>query len=302
MKKNYVTLLFSAIIICSFIIFNGCSASKEGKETATEIKTPPSSDKFEYKMDIGKEYKYSTLMDVKNTVTMMGQEQISNVKIAGNVNINPDAVLPVGYSAIMTADSLKVESDSPQMPDLSGELLKMNSKKFKAVIHKNGKITDIQQIDEFGLDEKMKAILGEMLDLKTKFKNLLFVMPDKVLKVGDTWTEVKNDTTPRMGGKVYSVSTNEFSLAGKENIGGKDVYKISLKSKIDLSGTGSQMNQEFTISGKGKATIDYYFSKDEGLFLSCKGDQAMDMSIDIASMGMTMPIATITTTTIKLIK
>jgi hypothetical protein len=302
MKKNQVTVLFYSIIIFTFAVFAGCSAGKESKDTKAEIKTPAAIDKLEYKMEVGKVYKYSMTADSKTTITMMGQEQSFNTKIYAITDIKPVELLANGFSSIMTPDSMKLESDSPQMPDLSGELAKMNGKKFKSIVHKNGAITDIEQVDQFELEEKAKAILNETMDTKARLKNLLLELPDKALKTGDTWIDIKNDSSSKMGGKMQTKTSNEYKVAGKESIGGKDIYKISMITKIEISGTGSQMGNDFTISGKGKSTGDYYFSKDEGLLLNYKVDQAMDMSVDMAAMGMTMPISVITTTDVKLVK
>jgi hypothetical protein len=140
------------------------------------------------------------------------------------------------------------------------------------------------------------------MEPKAKFRNLLLELPDKPLIVGDTWSITKIDSTSRMGGKVHTKTISDFKVAGLEKIDGKNIYKINVTIKIEMSGSGSQMGNDFTITGKGKATADYNFCKDEGCLTEYKVDQALDMSIDISAMGMTMPMTILTTTNTKLIK
>lgn len=57
-----------------------------------------------------------------------------------------------------------------------------------------------------------------------------------------------------------------------------------------------------TITGEGKAIGEYFFAQKEGLLVGYKTEQNMDMTIDVSAMGMTMPMNTITSTTVTLIK
>jgi hypothetical protein len=256
--------------------------------------------KFEYKMDKGKTYIYTAATESKTTMTMMGQETAFTTKLFSLVNFECTDVLPNGNSAlIMSYDSVKMEADNPQIPDMSAELSKLNGKKFKAIMTKSGKMQDVVSVDDFTVSEAMK---GADLNPADRFKNLFQGFPEKELNVNDTWIENKIDTVVRQGSPMIIKNDIEYKYIGKENFEGKPAYKFSATTKGTLSGSGSQNGTEFTISGTIKSTSDVYYTDIKGTLLNSKSEAAMDMTIDISAMGMSMPMTVITSQIMKLVK
>jgi hypothetical protein len=257
--------------------------------------------KFEHKLDKGKTYIYSVAFESKNTRTTMGSEQVTTSKMSFLINMEAVDVLPDGKILLnMYYDSLKLESDNPQLPDISGELAKVNGKRVKGIMSKNGKISDITTIDKYSVSDLAKSIISR-INIE-KFNNIFQSFPDKELKVNDSWTETRTDTSDGNGAHILTKSEIEIRYTGKSSYEGKDSYKFIASAKETINGSGNQNGSDFTISGTNKSNTDSYFSDAKGILLGLSMNSFTDMTVDVSAAGMTIPMTTEVTLTMKLIK
>jgi len=297
MKKNYSLFAFLFVIF----ILAGCSSSKDQKEITQENPVPQLF-KLEYKLKPGDLLNYKMKSNVKQIITMMGQEQIINISSSQNIIINVLEELADGsYKVEFYSDSISIDSDNPQVSSMIGDFSYLMRKKCSAIIQKNGFVKDVTEIDKFEIPEKIKQ-LSEQFNPKKTFTKFLLVLPDEEIGVGYTWDEPKDDIVDNMGSKINVKSNANYRIAEIVRHQGYEVYKIASVMNLDINGKGSQMGQEFNISGKGKADSEYLFAKDEGKLISYKIEQTNDTNAEIAGMGMTIPMTTITLTTLELVK
>lgn len=297
MKKNYFTLYFLGLFI--FLGFLGCGASKEVKVEPPVIKE---SKNIEYILGDNQELIYKMSTDVKQIITMMGQEQVINISANQNYYLKSVGVAEDGkYKVEFYTDSLKVDADNPMVTSQIGDISFLAKKKSAGKLAKNGTVSDITEIDPIQFPEQIKAI-GNQFNPKVTFSKFLLVFPEKELKIGDSWTESKNDNVDNMGGTMNIKSDISYTLQEEVDYKGHKANKIVSVVKLNISGKGSQMGQEINISGTGKADAEYYFAKKEGLLLGYKVEQSNDINAEVSGMGMTIPMTTITSTNVSLIK
>lgn len=297
MKKNYLLFAFLFVII----IIAGCGSSKEQKEIAEE-KPVQQLFKLEYKLKPGDLLNYKMKTNVKQIISMMGQEQVINISTSQNIIINVLEELSDGnYKVEFYSDSLTIDSDNPQISNMIGDFSYMVRKKCSAILQKNGVVKDITEIDKIEIPEKMKQ-LSDQFNPKKTFSKFLLVLPDEEIGIGYTWDEPKDDIVDNMGNKINVKSNANYRIAEIVKHQGFDVFKIASVLNLEMNGKGSQMGQEFNISGKGKADSEYFFAKDDGKLISYKVEQSNDTNAEIIGMGMTIPMTTITLTTLELVQ
>ena len=291
-----LSIFLSFILILNFL---GCGASKEIKP-----EPPPvvKSDKMEYKMNTGDKIVYKTVNEIKQLVTMMGQEQAITINASQYYYVTSLGAAPNGgYKIEFYADSLKIDADNPQISGMLGDVSFMAKKKSSAILAKNGAVTSVTEIDKVEIPEKLKSLAGQF-NPSTAFTKFLLVIPEKDLKVGDTWTEAKNDTIDNMGGKMNVKSDITYTVSAVVDYKGYSTHKIISSIKMTYAGEGAQMGQKFKMSGTGKADAEYYFAKKEGKLIGYKVDQTTDLNAEITGMNMTIPMTTIMTSTVDLVK
>lgn len=296
--------LFKSVTIFSFTLlalcFLGCGAAKEVKE----IKEPApvkQSNNLEYIIKTGDQIVYKMSTEVKQVVTMMGQEQAFTITASQNYFITGLGDDTAGYKIEFYTDSLKVDADNPQISSMLGDLSFFTKKKSSGLLNKTGALSAVTEIDKMEIPEKLKSFAGQF-NPKTTFTKFLLVLPEKELKIGDSWTEAKSDTVDNMGGKMNIKTDISYTVSAIVDYKGYSAHKITSTLKMAISGKGSQMGQEFNISGTGKADAEYYFAKKEGKLIGYKVDQTSDINAEVVGMSMTIPMTTMTTTTVDLIK
>lgn len=298
MKALNKLYLFLSVLI--FIGIFGCSSSKEQKEIPEE-KSTADKFKFEYNFNIGDVLTYKVDMNVKQIITMMGQEQVIGISSSQNYVLNIVGKTEEGFEVEFYVDSLTLDSDNPQVSNMLGDVSYFLRKKCSGILKKNGEIKDISEIDKIEIPDKLKQ-LSDQFNPKKTFSKFLLIFPEKMLGIGDTWTEQKDDSVDNMGNKIHVKATVDYKIAEKLDYEGYNAYKIVSTLKLAMEGKGSQMGQEFNITGTGKADAEYYFVQNEGKLLTYRIEQTNDTNAEITGMNMTIPMTTITTTNLKLIK
>ena len=151
----------------------------------------------------------------------------------------------------------------------------IKGRKFTMKVNAEGRIEEVTGlagmaqaiVDSAGVDEKMKDMMKQQFDkqfneknIKEQFERVLYIFPNKEVKVGDSWQKT---TTPGGPLAVKYTSTNKVT-----DIEG-DMVTLEENSKIE--GLSADMNMKGNITGS--MTVD----SRSGLVVSA--DQDMKMTI-----------------------
>jgi hypothetical protein len=292
--KTLTKLILSVIIIIAF------SALSFGRGSNGYFKNIQN-EKFVYKFEKGKEYKYSAVDDIKTSMTSMGQEMTYNVKSTGLYTYKVIDILNDGNFLLnIVIDSLKIEADNPMATRGLGDIDILNGKTYKAIMTKTGEIKESKLL---GIDTLPEGVKQAAVQYNPKRRQFLIQFQENLSKIGDSCaSQPYIDSSNTMGMKISTSIQVALKVIGQEKKNGYDVYKISGEIKTKISGSGETNGASVAISGEGKTTGEYFFAQKEGLLVGYKTEQNMDMTIDMSAMGMTMPMNTITSTTVTLIK
>lgn len=162
-------------------------------------------------------------------------------------------------------------------------------------------------------DQTGKSISGKLIDTTEDFSTVgsfqgyvkLQILPAREVKVGEVWNEKQIDTVDNGPSNPMSFMTTamdtEYTLVGKEVREGKNVYKISYKSSMELAGKGKQMNMDLFLEGTGEVTGFFYFDPAASVTVYSEGNTEMNSTITVSgqqnmSIPMTQKVKVVSTT------
>lgn len=162
-------------------------------------------------------------------------------------------------------------------------------------------------------DQTGKSISGKLIDTTEDFSKVgsfqgfvkLQILPAREVKVGEVWNEKQIDTVNNGPSNPMSFMTTametEYTLVGKEMREGKNVYKISYKSSMELAGKGKQMNMDLFLEGTGEVTGFFYFDPAASITVYSEGNTEMNSTITVTgqqnmSIPMTQKVKVVSTT------
>ncbi|MBK7259871.1 MAG: hypothetical protein IPI01_19145 [Ignavibacteriae bacterium] len=239
----------------------------------------------------GKTYLYADVVHADVTQEMMGQEMKSATISTSLSRLVIEKSGADGISAITSLDSMTVSVKNARMdttmvmPDLLG-------KRSRIVLSPLGRVLSKAVIDTVG-----KAG-SPMRGASARDAMRVHVFPEAPVAAGGTWTGVIADTNEAMGGKIVTVSTLTYTLAGEEQKAGRACVKITYAGTMAVEGKGSMMGAEIFTEGKGTVSGVLHFDAAAGVTVADESRMETDMTAAITgAQNMTMPISTVGSST-----
>ena len=280
MKKIIVALL--AIIMIA------------GIQSCQSTKSATGSKMLKFNFEKGKGYDYEMIINMDQDI--MGQAMQMDMTNYYSMDVVADdgttKTITTTYDRFkmnMKVGPMDIDVDSDKsLPSMGGDgkedPMKMVNKLFSAIkgrkfsmkVNAEGKVEEVtgfkemaQSImDSIGVDETMKEQMQEQFSkqfnensMKDQFERVLYIFPNKEVKVGDSWQKT---TTP--GGALGGKYTSTYTVSEIEG----DMVTLEEKSKID--GVSAEMNM------KGDITGTLVIDSRSGLVVSA--DQDMDLKIN----------------------
>ena len=279
MKRVFLTLT----LLFVFVIASNASFGQE-------------SVMLKYNFKEGKSFK--TTMNLTNEMvqSMMGQE----MKATSNVGV-------VSEYKISKVDAKNNATALVTILDLAATTVAMG----KEDVVKKSDFKKENICAEY--DQTGKSISGKLIDTTEDFSKVgsfqgfvkLQILPAREVKVGEVWNEKQIDTVNNGPSNPMSFMTTamdtEYTLVGKEMREGKNVYKISYKSSMELAGKGKQMNMDLFLEGTGEVTGFFYFDPAASVTVYSEGNTEMNSTITVSgqqnmSIPMTQKVKVVSTT------
>jgi hypothetical protein len=212
----------------------------------------------------------------KTSQTMMGQSQefetTSNQVVSLAVTKAGDAL-----TLTMTLDSATASTTAPApVPDLSEAI----GLKLVGSMTPDGKINSSQVTDKTGAPStsqyaaNMKSILPRLRIGAAK---------------GATWLDSITTTGKQGDADVTAESVLNFTLAGDTVVAGTNAWKIVSVSVTKVTGKGNRMGTDYSMSGDVKGTTTSLVSA-AGAFLGQFSETDSNLTVNVESAGMTIPI------------
>lgn len=178
------------------------------------------------------------------TITNTFERVVMNVGMAGmNLVVDSDKPIPE------TSDKNEKEDPIKMLNKIFGAI---KGKKFNMKVNTEGKVMEVRGLSDIAasivgtmnIDEKVKQLMIQQFSkqfneqsVKEQFERVLYIFPNKEVKVGDSWQKTTSPGGP-MGGNYNSTYT-------VKDIEG-DMVTLDEKSTIDGSGDQTKMSGEIT--------------------------------------------------------
>lgn len=223
---------------------------------------------LKYKYENGKDYLYRTNLGMKSTQTFNGNSSGTTSDLYSITRYHISGIDNDKFTIVASLDSLysKTETEIGGSTIDRGERTK--GKKTGYLIDKYGTLIKKEDID---------SLKGRNADsyLSTR---MIFQLPSKEVKQGDTWTAEMPDVILSPGGKFKSTTTTNYKLEGKEIINGTECLKISFDANLVYNGSteakanmnGEESTVTISVDGKAKNKGVFYFDYNKGIIISCE--------------------------------
>jgi hypothetical protein len=298
MMRSFVKPGRLAVSFAAVLLLAGCAAGTRPPQAAEApaAKAAPAGTVLAYKMPAGQAWHYADESEIREAQDIMGQVSESQAKSAGSYTFRGKGTKGPNLLLDVTIDDMTLNISSPR-GDFSPDMTKVKGRSFDMVLSPLGTEVDVSAAE---------AITYEFANgprsLAPGFKIFFPQLPDKPVKVGDSWPssfvieEKSGATDMRVG--VQTVNT----LEGFETVDGLACARITSKHTGTISGTGNEQGMDLIFSGTVKGSDLWYFAPGQGLYVRSDGESVNEISITVAGpQSMTIPATQTRKSTTRLV-
>lgn len=225
--------------------------------------------RLSFRPNVGDSYLYNRTMDGTTTMERMGQSfsttnsskfvfQLQTEKVDSLINF------------IMRVDTIGYSLGGSQ-GDQAMDFGDIKGKKARVTITPQGEKREIVPIDSLPTP-KMGGQSMEG-DAKGWLSISFFKVPDKPMKIGDSWTEAKLDTTTRVDTTRQSSQTyirdskSKYTVLGEETKMGLTCLHIQVETTYSSQSSGKMRDTEISSEGEGETNSQVWFAYQEGILV-----------------------------------
>ena len=242
--------------------------------------------KLEYKYLKETPVKYLSISKMTQTMDIQGQSMQNNINEVFGCSIKAAGKTDSDLKLEIKLDTLGQVVESP-MGTTGGSISDIQGKVINISISPDGRETDISEAEKIIYTVEGS---GES-NISRTFLDFFPILPDKPVKIGDTWNIVDNVADTTVASSIENVVNSIDKLEAIENIDGIECARISstlsgtMSIKIQNQGTDITMKGTFT----GNATL--LFAIKEGYFIKQVATSKMTGNIEISTPeSMTFPL------------
>lgn len=271
MKNQFRKSIFSAGLL---LLFSGMSVSLTSQEVNLAYK---------YAGDKPVTYIYTSAM--AQIMDMQGQTMQTDVNSAFGCSVKSAGMQGNNLVLEITADTLGQTTNSP-MGGGGVSVADVKGKSCKIIISPEGKAIDFAEATAitFVQSDGGESNLGQSLN------DFFPRLPEKPVKPGDTWNATDSSTTQTATMTQTIINNSINKLEGIETINGVECAKILRESTGTFIVSMQTQGMDIKIKGPFTRTEETMFAVKEGRLVSQASSMKVTGDLDIASMGMSMPI------------
>jgi hypothetical protein len=252
---------------------------------------------LEYRYVKGTTYRYQEELKFESVQDINGQEMKATGSTFSLMKMTVESVSDSGdLSFVNSLEDLRISTKMAMM-DTTMVMKDLLDKNIKTIISKRGKMVD-QKIPDTVTKED--SFMGRGNSLLTLYKEFV-VFPGHLLKFGDTWNDVRTDTTK--GTQLVTKTDIVYTLMGVEEKNGHACLKAGFKGTTEIGGKMTQMGMDFFMEGSGEVNGNVWFDKETCIIILKESTNEQDMIMALTGqMQMTIPMTSSTNSTFTLVE
>ena len=173
-------------------------------------------------------------------------------------------------------------------------------KSFGLTFTPKGKELGLEGADTIQIDIAVPGAGKQSVE--SMFRNLLPNLPDKPIKIGESWVENDTMSMKQSGMDINTIIQSTHTLEAIIIIDGMECLKFATTYKGTLDGEGEQMGASMNFEGdlEGKGT--WYFAYKQGMFVKSNTANFMEGTIAVSGAAtMTIPMSQETKSEVRLV-
>jgi hypothetical protein len=244
---------------------------------------------LKYQMPAGTKFVMASTGTTESVTDQMGTEMVADIEGAGQdtyVVLSSDKEKGMRIELEMGARTQDVSS---MMGSDSTDFSELVGKKVTFVLLPDGEVEELEGFES--LPEIIAATGDTMteeiyrLGVKQTFPRL----PEKPIKVGDSWSDVQDTDIPLGDYVLTSHSDTKYTLLEEVKKDGIDCLKIEVSGKGTMTGDFEQQGTALTMERETTTEGFMYFAFKKGMFLSVEVESIAEGVITVTDAGIDLP-------------
>ncbi len=294
MKSHVRAFPSGWVLLVGALVLASCAGPK-----AFHYGSPDTGFVLTYRAAKGKSLTYQMRNETRMSQEMMGQEmEVTSVQELG-WTLRSLGASPEGNTRWqITFNQFQVTGKGPQ-GDFSMDGKEIAGKTAELVTAPRGKI-----VARVGFDKLPKLnLMGQELELSTQFRELLSPLPEKAVKVGESWEETRTDTVKQAGLDLLVSSRTRYTVAEQTVHQGQECLKVNTQGTFTVGGQGSQMGANVSFEGEGEKNGYFLFAYKTGTLLEVVSERLLEGTAAVTGpVDMTIPMSQEVKSTLRLVK
>lgn len=256
-RKNTLNakLLF-VLFILSVIILTGCAARRY---MWGDLKTGLI---LQYRMQENQALEYQSSEEFTQNIEISGQSVEVQMNRTSAFSVNSKGFKGNNHQLEITIDSMNFSIVSPQ-GEISPDMSTVNGKSFDMILSRLGKEQNLSGAETI----QYEIMPGNKRSIVTTFQTIFPDLPDRPVKIRDTWT-AKDTISDKTGNEeVLIVIEGINTLEGIETVNGLECIKITAPLKGTYTGKGKAQGVDFVSEGEIEGISTWYFAYKKGLLV-----------------------------------
>jgi hypothetical protein len=292
MKRNHAILKGTKGLVLFLAVFVAAGGA------AVESVSPQAAVSLAYQFPEGRTLTYKTSSTQVQNMEVMGQSMTTESTSTSDFTVKGKGLKDGNLLLGVTIDAIKADVSSPQ-GNMSPDMSVVIGKSFDMIVSKLGKEIDVSGAELLKYDMPT----GGSRDLSSGFQAFFSDVPDKPVKIGDTWPSEDSIVQKEGSGETRIRFTNVNTFDGIETVDGYECARIKAVVKGTITGSLDQQGVGVSIDIKMEGTDTWYFAIKEGIYV--KSDMKASMGGVVAvgePANLTIPVTGETRQSASLVK
>ena len=270
-KKMYNIALVFLLTLALGALLTDCSSTKSatgGSKKGTTLR---------YSFPENQVLKYRTGSDIQQTLDIYGQEMIIDIGQYLVYTSKLNSKSKDENQIHITIDTMDLFISSPQgdiNPDMDG----VNNKSFNMTLSSLGAGMDVSEAESI----QFEITPGTKRNVAITFKFLFPKLPEKTLKIGDTWSLTDTIAEKYDNEEVTMIIEGDYALAGFETISGLECAKVTAVISGTRSGKANQQGMDMVSDGTMLGSGTFFFAFKDGYLVKDISKIIVDGTLDIS--------------------
>ncbi len=295
MTKRYVSRLYMITVVA---VVASLALGAYGQQKPEQAKAPDAAVTLAYQFPERKALSYKHTSSETQNLEIQGQSITTQSQSSIEFTTKQKSAKEGQFTLGVTVDAMEAGAQS-QQGNFTADTSAIVGKSFDMVVTRLGKEIDTSAAAALKFD---MGGTGQR-DLSAHFQAFFPDLPDRPVKVGDTWPSEDTVTQKVGSGQLRIVAKNTHTLDGFETVDGYECARIKTVGKGTMTGNIEQGGVGISFDSAIEGTDTWYFAIKEGLLVKSDSKSSVNGTLYIGEpANMNVPLSGESTGQVRLVK